>query len=214
MDSAVEPTPRPSTRGRRPPAVSGDDRERAILAGAERLLAERPLAEISVDDLAKGAGISRPTFYFYFASKEQVLLSLFDKVIQEARRNRGDALLHLDEGEEQGWRAAIGAFVDTFAAHRAVASAAVAAQYTSVAVRELWSQVMEQFVEDALIAIEAERRRGAAAAGIPARDLATSLSWMVERNLFMTFAVQGPAVPEQRLLDTLVSIYMSAVYRR
>ncbi|MFE5286020.1 TetR/AcrR family transcriptional regulator [Nocardia sp. NPDC056611] len=214
MDPVIEPAARPATRGRRVPAISGDDRERAILIGTERLLGERSYAELSVDDLAKSAGISRPTFYFYFASKEQVLLSLFDKVLREARANRGDVLLHLDQGEEKGWRAAIGAFVATFAAHRAVASAALAAQFTSPAVQEQWSQVMDQFVGDALAAIESERRRGAAPDGIPARDLATSLSWMVERNLFASFAGQGPAVAEERLLDTLVSIYMLAVYQR
>ena len=49
------------------------------------------LAEISVDDLAKGAGISRPTFYFYFPSKDAVLLTLLDRVITEAdeRARRG-----------------------------------------------------------------------------------------------------------------------------
>jgi TetR/AcrR family transcriptional regulator, ethionamide resistance regulator len=41
---------------------SGDEREQAILATAERLLENRPFAAISVDDLAKGAGLSRPTF--------------------------------------------------------------------------------------------------------------------------------------------------------
>ena len=49
-----------------------------------RLLEERPFAEISVDDLAKGAGISRPTFYFYFPSKDAVLMTLFERVIAEA----------------------------------------------------------------------------------------------------------------------------------
>ncbi|NUP24760.1 MAG: helix-turn-helix transcriptional regulator, partial [Streptomyces sp.] len=108
MDSALEPPPGPSTRGRRARGFSGDDRERAILATAERLLGERPLSEISVDQLAKGAGISRPTFYFYFTSKEQVLLALFDRVVEEARSNRGDALQRLADDEEQGWRDAIG----------------------------------------------------------------------------------------------------------
>ena len=54
------------------------------LTTAERLLEHRPLAEISVDDLAKGAGISRPTFYFYFPSKDAVLLTLLERVIVEA----------------------------------------------------------------------------------------------------------------------------------
>src|SRR5271154_3163049 len=54
-----------SSRGRRSARPSGDDREQAILATAERLLEERSFAEISVYDRAKGAGLSRPTFYFY-----------------------------------------------------------------------------------------------------------------------------------------------------
>ena len=71
-------------RARRSTRPSGDDRELAILATAERLLDERPLADISVDDLAKGAGLSRPTFYFYFPSKDAVLLTLWERVIREA----------------------------------------------------------------------------------------------------------------------------------
>ena len=65
-------------------AVIGDDRESAILETAEELLKARPLADISVDDLAKGAGISRPTFYFYFRSKDAVLQTLLERVIAEA----------------------------------------------------------------------------------------------------------------------------------
>ena len=71
-------------RGRRTTRPTGDDREAAILATAEELLGQRPLAEISVDDLARGAGISRPTFYFYFRSKDAVLLTLLDRVVAEA----------------------------------------------------------------------------------------------------------------------------------
>src|SRR5690349_18554730 len=67
-----------ATRGRRTPKMSGDDRERAILEAFEHLLEQRALHEISIDEIARGAGISRPTFYFYFASKEAVLLSLFE----------------------------------------------------------------------------------------------------------------------------------------
>ncbi|WP_420823289.1 hypothetical protein [Streptomyces fulvoviolaceus] len=109
---------------------------------------------------------------------------------------------------------AIGAFCEAFSAHRPIASAAVAAQYTSPAVKDLWSQVMEEFVAEVTKAIESERLRGAAPEGIPAHDLATSLNWMVERVLFTTFSGQTPGVPEERLLDTLVPIFMSAVYGR
>src|SRR3984957_8735975 len=73
-----------ASRSRRSARPSGDDRELAILTTAERLLEQRPLADISVDDLAKGAGLSRPTFYFYFPSKDAVMLTLFERVIVEA----------------------------------------------------------------------------------------------------------------------------------
>src|ERR1700712_2890043 len=79
-------------RGRRAGRPSGDERELAILETAERLLEVRPLAEISVDDLARGAGISRPTFYFYYPSKDAVLLTLLDRIIAEAD-DRADAAL-------------------------------------------------------------------------------------------------------------------------
>jgi AcrR family transcriptional regulator len=73
-----------AARGRRATRPSGDDREQAILETATRLLDERPLHEISVDDLARGAGISRPTLYFYFPSKDAVFMTLIERVIVEA----------------------------------------------------------------------------------------------------------------------------------
>src|SRR5918994_7484786 len=114
------PPAAPRDRGRRASRASGDDRERALLATAERLLEERPLTEISVDDLARGAGISRPTFYFYFASKEAVLLSLFERMIEEARANQGDALERVADDPASAVRASIAAHYETFRAHRAV----------------------------------------------------------------------------------------------
>ena len=80
VPASVSPAPRGrrSVRalGRRPGA--GDPHHR-------RATARRAAAgAISVDDLARGAGISRPTFYFYFASKDAVLLTLLDRVVAEA----------------------------------------------------------------------------------------------------------------------------------
>src|SRR5829696_3078398 len=94
--ATAETTPRTSAthspRGRRVRRATGDEREKAILETAERLLGERSLSEISVDDLARGAGISRPSFYFYFSSKEAVLLTLLDRMVEEATAARDDAL--------------------------------------------------------------------------------------------------------------------------
>ena len=209
-------TPSPATtrsaRGRRTARASGDDRERAILETAERLLEERPLREISVDDLARGAGISRPTFYFYFPSKDAVLLALLDRMIEEAGAVRDDVLDHLPEDPAASLRKSLAAFHETFGTHRAVTLASAEARIANPEVRDLWAEVMEGWVADVATAIEAERARGAAPAGLPARDLAIVLIQMNERVLHATFAKDGPAVSEDDVVEVLLGVWLSAIY--
>ncbi|MGY1771225.1 TetR/AcrR family transcriptional regulator [Blastococcus sp. SYSU D00813] len=199
------------TRGRRVRRTSGDDRERALLATAERLLEQRPLAEISVDDLARGAGISRSTFYFYFASKEAVVLALLDRVVGEARAARSAALAGA-AGARAAWRAALVTVRDTFRDHRALTAAATELLAASPEVQALWSSVMEDFVTETAAAIEAERARGAAPPGPPARDLAVALNWMNERVIQLSLAGRQPALAEDALLDVLLTVWLRAIY--
>lgn len=195
-------------RGRRPPRPSGDDREHAILATAEQLLETRPFAQISVDDLAKGAGISRPTFYFYFGSKEAVLLTLWERVIQEADAALEDAASIVTS--EDVWRPGIKVFLDTFGAHRGVTLAASGSDNTEV--RDVFARFMRKWIDFTAATIEAERRRGAAPETLPAHDIATALNLMNERTLLAAFAAETPGIPSDRVLDSLVHVWTCAVY--
>ncbi|TYP90359.1 TetR/AcrR family transcriptional regulator [Blastococcus xanthinilyticus] len=199
-------------RGRRAARPSGDDRELAILATAERLLAERPLAAISVDDLARGAGISRPTFYFYFSSKDAVLLALLDRVVAEADAAMRRVFGTPAAGARDGWARAIAAYYDTFRAHRALTVAWAQARSTSDEVRALWAVVFERWVRQCADAVDAERARGAAPPGLPSRELAVALTSMNERVLYATFSGDGPAVAEEDVVDVLLGIWLSAIY--
>ena len=173
MTTASQPR---AARGRRAARPSGDDRELAILDTATRLLDERPLAEISVDDLAKGAGISRPTFYFYFPSKDAVLMTLLERVIAEVD-------VALDERCRQNppqdrnefWRASIALFFDTFGAHRDVARAGMrCAHRVRRGMRDMWATAMQKWIENTARVIEVERARGAAPVTVAGHDLATA----------------------------------------
>src|ERR1700740_573094 len=132
-------------RGRRSTRPSGDDRELAILSTAERLLAERPLADVSVDARAKGAGLSRPRFYFSFAPKDAVLLTLSERVIVEADSALEALVVNPPADLNTLWRTGINVFVETFGAHSAVSLAADSAR-TNKDVRDLWSRFMEKWV--------------------------------------------------------------------
>ncbi len=206
-------TPARSVRGRRGDRPSGDDREGAILATAERLLGERSISEISTDDLARGAGISRPTFYFYFPSKDAVLLALLDRVVTEADAALAQVPDDLASDPPKYWRGAIAAFHETFRAHRPVALACAEAKATNGEVRALWARVMESWTLLVVEAIECERTRGAAPAGLPARDLAVVLNSMNERVLHATFAKDGPSVAEDDVVDVLLTVWLNAIYQ-
>jgi AcrR family transcriptional regulator len=191
---------------------SGDDREQAILATAERLLEERALADISVDDLAKGAGISRPTFYFYFKSKEAVLLTLLEPMIARADAEFDGAAQRPPADPCQVCRNVINAFFTAFSSHRAVARAGTEALATSSEIRAIWSGFMQKWIDQTAAMIGAERARGAAPETIPAADLATSLNQMNERTMMATLSAEHPAVSEDHVVDTLTHIWVSSIY--
>lgn len=201
-----------ASRSRRSSRPSGDEREAAILATAERLLAERPLGEISIEDLAAGAGISRPTFYFYFSSKKDVLLSLLDKVAEEADRAIVPAPPSPIADPAAFWRDVLTAFFATFGAHRAVTAAADAARMADPEISALWSRLMSGWADRDAAIIAAERASGAAPDGPPARELATALSLMVERSMNALFTGQQPVVSQEHLVETLLHVVLGAVY--
>lgn len=201
-------------RGRRSTRPSGDDREQAILATAEQLLQDRAFSDISVDDLARGAGLSRPTFYFYFPSKDAVLLTLFERVIVEA-----DSTMQGRAGEAPGdvtqsWRDGIYAFLASFRAHRAITLAALAARATNPDLGALWSSFMNKWVARIAEIIEAERARGAAPVTLAALDMSTTLNLMNERVMTASLSGEEPAMAEEVAVDTLAHVWVTTIYGR
>jgi len=133
-------------------------------------------------------------------------------MVEEARTEQGDVLERIADDPAARLREGLAAFHKTFGEHRAVTLAAAAARITSPEVRELWAGVMETWVAEATEAIEAERKRGAAPPGLPARELATVLIQMNERVLYASFAAEAPSVPEDDVIDVLLGVWMRAIY--
>lgn len=64
-------------------SARGRTRE-AILGAALRLFAERGYIGVRVEDIAEEAGISRATFYKHFAERDEILASLFERLLGAA----------------------------------------------------------------------------------------------------------------------------------
>lgn len=200
------------SRGRRAARPSGDERQQAILDTATRLIQQRPFADISVDDLAKGAGISRPTFYFYFASKEAVLLSLLDPLITRADTGFDNAMDAMPAEPHEAIRRGIEIFFSSFGSHPATARAGAEAVNSSPEFRAVWAALMQKWIGLTAALITAERQRGAAPETLPALDLATSLNLMNEKMMMATLADDRPSVEHDRVVDTLTHIWLTSIY--
>src|SRR5712692_5405304 len=68
-------------RARRP--EEKEVRRQQILAAARKLLAGRGVGELSLNELARRAGVSKPNVYRYFESREDVLLQVWVDEVRE-----------------------------------------------------------------------------------------------------------------------------------
>lgn len=199
-------------RGRRNKRPSGDEREEAILLGAERLMQERSFASLSIEDLAASAGLSRSAFYFYFSSKDDVLLALLDRVISEADQRVALLPRDFEPDPAAAWRRVIGTYVEVFASHRAVAVATLSVRLHNDQVDQLWTSSMIAWVGYTSEAIAGERLRGVAPQGVDARNLAIALNLMNERVLSSVFVGENPLIAQSDVPDVLTSIWLQSIY--
>lgn len=188
--------------------------ERAILETAERLLADRALSQITVEELARGAGISRPSFYFYFESREAVLRALAAGITEQLYRAAEPWLEPGDRRPAEAVRRAIAENLELWQAHGAVLRAVVRARETDQEIRRLWDGFVERYVEACGDHIQQERDAGRAPPGPPsARSLAAMLLNMSDRTWYETALVRRSARAREALVETMTTVWLRAVYR-
>jgi len=78
---------------------AGDKRER-ILTAAERIFARHGFFAAKVSDVAKDAGVADGTIYLYFKSKDDLLISLFERRMQQLNRALRAAIAGLPPREQ------------------------------------------------------------------------------------------------------------------
>jgi AcrR family transcriptional regulator len=205
-------TPTTSARRRRP--RKGDLKEQAILDTARELLAQRSFDEIGVDELARGAGISRPTFYFYFESKQAVLRALVEQLTEQAFTS-SEWLSGADEDQapEDVIQSGIELGAKLWQEHGPVMRAGFDTWGSAPELRPFWEAITTQFVDAVAEQIKNARTAGLAPNGPPSpRALATALIRMSERCYYMASLGVEPSLSDKELTTTLTTVYLRAIY--
>jgi TetR/AcrR family transcriptional regulator, ethionamide resistance regulator len=199
----------PGVRRRGP--SKGDRTSQAILDTAEKLLAERDLGSITIDDLASGAGISRSAFYFHFESREAVLYLLADRVLDELFAAGEVWMSRRGERPEDAVRKAIAGDLAIWRKHGAVLRAAVHARESDPAMKQFWADVARRFIVAAAQQIEADRAAGIALPGPPsAKQLASALVSMNDEVFYHQSRARRSG--DREVVDTLTAVWLRSIY--
>src|SRR6188474_54052 len=103
----------PPTRSR----LSPEERRAQLVALGKEMLSTRPIDEVSVDDIAAAAGISRGLLFHYFASKRDFHVAVATAAAEEMLDNLTPKDPDVD-GLDQ-LRSSLAALIDYVDAHRA-----------------------------------------------------------------------------------------------
>ncbi|MEU8132330.1 TetR/AcrR family transcriptional regulator [Streptodolium elevatio] len=201
---------RRSSRRRGP--SKGDLREEAILRTASALLADKPPARITIDDLVAGAGISRPTFYFYFAGKQAVFEALLAPV--------GDAILAVADswltspgGSRKELRDSLAGLVSLWERHGPLLKVVLRDDATG-ALLECRDRMLGRLTANATARIERDRESGLAPDGPPAATLAGLLVQLLTHALTEAIGPSGTDPVPDDLLDALSAVVARSIYGR
>lgn len=69
-----------------------NERKKKVMTAAHRLFVEKGYAATSVQDILDQSGISKGTFYNYFPSKNELLISIFEKINIETDERRASVI--------------------------------------------------------------------------------------------------------------------------
>nr|WP_090276996.1 TetR/AcrR family transcriptional regulator [Mycolicibacterium komanii]CRL70808.1 TetR family transcriptional regulator [Mycolicibacterium komanii] len=140
-----EPT-QTSRRNARRPQARGDESRLRLLEAFEEQLQSHSLADISVAEVAKAAGLKRPAFYFYFAGKHEVVTELLTGIFQDDVFAIGGFLAGGGDPRKSVADAMNRTF-ESWHAHRTLFRAMLDARDSDPEARAIWEQWLARYEE-------------------------------------------------------------------
>lgn len=170
-------------------------------------------SDVSVEAIIKAGGISRSTFYVYFADKGDLLVAIAHDVIADLVAS-GNAWWQLPtDASRDDLRRALRAPIDTYREHRTILATVTETAAYDPRVREQQQLLVDRVVSALADYICNAQRNGAIDATLDVNRVAQWMVWMFERGLYQLI---GGADDEEtdRLQDSLTDIVWRVIYQR
>jgi AcrR family transcriptional regulator len=179
-----------------------------VTAATLELAEEFAFNDLTVDQIARAAGLSRTAFYFYFRSKHDLLRAAMQEVSDEAFME-ADRWWH-GEGEPRSLiRAAIEGVVDVYQRHVNLMRVGQEVAMYDPEMAALWQELMGRFIDATAEHLRAEQAAGRLRPLEPGAT-AESLVWMMERCNYVYLGLGRRSRAE--MVETLTAIWYHALY--
>lgn len=180
-----------------------------VLRSALELAESAPFCEVTVDEVARAAGISRSAFYTHFADKHELLLAALGEVESELRR-MSERWWRGEGAPAERVRAAIEGFVSVYAEQASLLRIVTEVSTYDEQLRTAWLAITQRLIEATTAHLRAEQRAGLIADLLDPRASAEGLVWMIERCCYVYLA-RGERSPRE-LVDDLAPVWTAALY--
>lgn len=208
MESATKGPPRAATtrQGRR------DRREKArdeVVRGALELAERGAYSDLTVDEIARAAGLSRSAFYTHFRDKSDLLLEAVAEVADELNA-MADRWWSGQGPPADRVREALEGIVSVYGEHASLLRVATEVSTYDDDVREVWLGIVDRLIEATTEHIRSEQANGLIPAALEARATAEGLVWMCERCAYI-YLGRGQRRPED-LVEAMAPVWTAALY--
>lgn len=186
-----------------------EETRREVLRAAIELAGSAPFKDLTIDEIARAAGVSRPAFYQYFRDKGELLLAAVEEV-SRALYDEADSWWNGEGPPEELVRGAIGGVAAVWAENARLLRVATEVSTYDEEVRSFWVELVGQFVEATAEHIRADQAEGRARPGLDPEATAEALVWMTERCCYIFISRDGrsPAV----VTAALIPVWVGALY--
>jgi AcrR family transcriptional regulator len=164
---------------------------------------------MTVDEVMRRTGLSRPSFYVYFTDRHQLVLRVVEHLGGELFTMSERWLGGAGEGPDLA-RQALEGIVAVYVEHGPVMRALADAAADDPHVEQAYTALVESFVDATArhIAQEIEAER---ILPLDPRETAKALVWMMERYLNLSLG-REPFTPAESVVETLSTIWTRVLY--
>jgi AcrR family transcriptional regulator len=180
-----------------------------IIRSALELAEPGPFRDLTVDEIARDAGLSRSAFYTHFRDKHDLLLGAVAEVSDELYR-MADRWWHGEGPPAKQVQKAIEGVVSVYAKHAGVLRVATEVSTYDEEVRQFWIALVKRFIDATAEHIYTEQAAGLIPTTLKPEATAESLVWMVERSCYIHLGREERKPAE--VVRALAPVWTAALY--